>query len=248
MTRYGASARHHDLDSASDTGRDYPPRSSGPLPRTFGRPARGHRGSTLGRAARPDPDSSDDESDFGSHSHHHHHHHHHGYAGSDDDSEFEARGHRHGHGRVSRDGPRIVVRANGTARSSGPSRFCGNDSSSSSSDESECGHHAAAHGGPVGGLRRRPEMRFDTDSSDDRGADLLSRGPGGRRSTAAHPLPRGRAAPRIGGEESDELDRHMAAARRARGVTGASRGGMMATPPSRAPRNGRAAGDRRGAV
>ena len=259
MNRYGASSRHYDFDSASNTGRNYSPRNGGP-PRNFGRPLRGHpahRGPTLGRGAHPDPYTSDDDSDFGPCGHHHHHHGHSGGVhgaddiyGSDDDSEFEVRGHRHGHGHagaggMSRDGPRIVNRANGAAHSSDPhTHFGGGDYSSS--DDSECEHHGPVRGGPAGTHRRRPEMRFDTDSSDDRGANLLSRGPAGRRSTATHAPPRGRAT--RDGSDGAELDRHMAAARRARGATGASRGGMMAPTSSRAPRNGRVAGDRRGAV
>ena len=150
---------------------------------------------------------------------------------------------------MTRDGPRIVIRANGAAHS-GPNHFCGNYSSSSSSDdESGYEHHAAARGGPAGAHRRRPEMRFDTDSSDDSRAHLahhhISHGPGGRRSTAAYP-PRGRGPLHDSTDES-ELERHMASSRRGRGVTGAPRGGMMAPLPPR-PRNGRATVDRRGAI
>ena len=95
MDRYGASSRHYDFDSASDTGRDDSPRSCGP-PR---RPLRSHpapRAPTLGRGARPDPYTSDDDGDFAPRGHHHDHHHAHVGGvrdaepfGSDDDGDFD---------------------------------------------------------------------------------------------------------------------------------------------------------------
>ena len=171
---------------------------------------------------------------------------------SDEDSDIEPRRPRHVYGRgragaSNRDEPPVVRMIWET--NSHPARFARGFSYSSSEiidddQESECEHHAAR-----GGHRRRLEMRFDTDSSDENGANLLSRGSygfGGRGSTAHYPPRRGRDS--SSGESASE--RYMASSRRGRGTTGAgSRGGVLATPtPPLRSSHGRAQGEGRGGV
>ena len=266
MDRYGASSRHYDhdcdVDSASDTGRNYSPRSGGPPRRSF----RGHpapRGPTRGHGAHADPYTSGyegDDSDFDLGESHHHHDGHAGGAhgadllGSDNElSEIEASGYRHRHvygrgraGGMNRNGPSIWGRADGAGHV-GSTHFCSDHSNDDDDDDDSDGEWlAAARGG------RRAEMRFDTDSSDEGGihqGHYISHGAGGRRSTAAPYLSRrGRAQVESSSSDESEFDGHVAA-RQGRGAMRAGpRGGMMAPAPSRAAGHGRAQGDRRGAV
>ena len=258
MDRYGASSHHYDSDSASDTGYDYYPRSSGPSRRSL----RAHHGPTLGHeggARGADAFDSDDENDFDFCELHIYDGPANGARGadlfsSDDDSEIEPRRPRHVYGRGragarNRDGPPVVVRLN-RATDSDPASFVRGFSFSDDEviddddQESECEHHAARGGG------RRLGMRFDTDTSDESGADRLSRGSyghGGRGSTAPYPPRRG-PAPRDRSSGESVAERHVASSRRGRGTAGAgSRGGVMTTPtpPLRSSR-GCAQGARRG--